>query len=177
MRCSSCSTLLVGNADTRWDTFHHHCPSPTNGGCGKVSITGKKLDPLVTELVLRYLDDREVRHEAAPRPGEQELSAIMGRIGEMMDRYASGDLSGDLVFPTVAKLGNQATRLRAEHREWLREQTAVTHRPTNVAETWPNLDTDQQRAIIESVLHAVIVKPAQKCGGRFDPARVEPVWR
>lgn len=177
VRCSRCSTLLVGNADRRWNTFHYHCPSPTNGGCGKVSVSGPKTDRLVTDLVLHYLDEREVQRDAAPWPGEPELSAITARIGEMMDRYADGDLSGDVVFPTVTKLETQATRLRAEQREWLREQVAITHRPTNATESWRDLDTDQQRSLMQSVLHAVIVRSAAHRGGRFDPDRIEPVWR
>jgi site-specific DNA recombinase len=59
----------------------------------------------------------------------------------------------------------------------VRRQVAVTNRPADVEGDWPTLAIEQRRAIIQSVLEAVVEKPAARRGGRFDPTRVEVVWR
>jgi hypothetical protein len=46
-----------------------------------------------------------------------------------------------------------------------------------VADEWPTLDIERCRQIISSVIHSVVVKRAAKTGGRFDPNRVEVIWR
>jgi len=47
-----------------------------------------------------------------------------------------------------------------------------------VAAEWGGLDIEQRRAIIETVLESVVLKPPVKKGARsFDPERLEPVWK
>ncbi|WP_142216357.1 hypothetical protein [Streptomyces sp. SLBN-118] len=41
---------------------------------------------------------------------------------------------------------------------------------------WENLSIERQRIIVRKVLRAVIIHPAKSRGGRFDPARAEPVF-
>lgn len=175
VRCGACNVaLLHGNADKKNNTFNYHCEPSTSGGCGKVSISGPKLDAMITELVLRYLAERDVEQEAAPFPGEDELQEVTARLYELMNRFAEGEVSGEVVFPTVTKLEDRIAALRADRTAWLSEHLVTR---TDAAESWDKLDTDQRRSVIQSVLHAVIVKRAPRRGGRFDPERVEAVWR
>lgn len=173
VRCAACGGPMVGNADKKNDTFNYHCDN-TSGGCGAVAISGKRLDPLITELVLAYLAEREVETDVEPFPGEAELEEVSGRLFELMNKYAEGELGGEVVFPAVTKLEDRVAVLRAERSEWLREHVVAA--PTNASESWETLDTDQRRAVIQSVLQAVLVKRAVK-RGRFDPGRAETVWR
>jgi site-specific DNA recombinase len=77
----------------------------------------------------------------------------------------------------VSKLETQARELRQARLAWTREQVALTSRPADVPGAWPTLDLDQQRAVIASVFHSVVVKPSGNRGPVFDPSRVEVVWR
>ncbi len=77
-----------------------------------------------------------------------------------MDAFARRELSSDVVFPAVAKLESDAAALRDERAEWLKEQSLVAHRPADVGAAWPDLTTEQRRGVIESVLTAVVVRPA-----------------
>lgn len=174
-RCALCAGLLCGNADTRWNTFSYACKNFSR--CGRVAISGPKLDALITELVLRYLNDRETQPQGETWSGEGELAETTSRVSELMKAYASGELSSDVVFPTVSKLEDRSARLRAAKAAWIREQVAVTSRPSNAAGMWPSLETEQRRAVIHSVLQSVAIKPAAAPGGRFDPGRAEPIWR
>ena len=178
VRCGACGKRLNGNAMRGSVTvFAYSCKVPTSGGCGKVSITGPRVDALVTALVLEYLADRHVDSEARPWSGQAELEAVTERVKELMTAFTAGELPSDVVFPAVSKLETQAGELREARSAWTREQVALASRPADVAEAWPTLDLDQQRAVIASVFHSVVVKPSGNRGPVFDPSRVEAVWR
>jgi site-specific DNA recombinase len=174
IRCASCTTTLQGNADRQYGLlFFYSCHNPQ---CRqRVAVTGPKVDEIVTKLVLAYLADRVIERSDEQWAGEEDLTAATSRIIELMEQYGEGSLSKDVVFPTVQKLEDRVARLRAEKADWLRGQ--VTVRPsTNAVEAWPTMQVDQQRAVIGSVLHAVVVKPGKR-GGKFDPDRIEPIFR
>ncbi len=176
VRCSECGAVMHGNANEKWQTFSYACKVPTSGGCGKVAITGPKLDSLITDLILRYLADRSVEHRAEPWPNDAALVDATDKIAELMKGFRDGQLSADLVFPNVRELEDRIARLREERSRWLSKEVALESRPIDAAEAWPGMDTDQRRLVIQSVLSAVVVRPAVKRGGRFDPDRVKPVW-
>ncbi len=178
VRCGLCSVPMQSDRNARERIHIYVCKQPTsNGGCGKVMVSGPRVDELITELVLRYLSDQEVQQVAEPWPGEDALLDVTARIAELMSAYTKSELTGAVVFPAVGSLEGQATTLRDEKGAWLRKQASVMSRPTNVEATWPTLETDRRRAVIESVIQTVIIKPAQKKGGRFSPDRVEVAWR
>jgi site-specific DNA recombinase len=171
-RCALCSSVLQGNADTRWNTFFYCCR-----GCGKVGISGPKTDDLITRLVIAYLSEREVEPQSQTWLHETDLSDIMQRISDLMAEYTAKRLSGQVVFAAVERLEAEAKTLRNDHAAWLRDQIAVGSRPTNVAGAWPDLKIEQRRAVIEGVMQAVAIHPAAARGGKFDPERIELVWR
>lgn len=43
--------------------------------------------------------------------------------------------------------------------------------------TWATLPLSRQRAIVAAILDRAIVRPAVRGRTRFEPDRVEPVWR
>jgi hypothetical protein len=164
VRCANCTRRMTGNADSRHQTYAYACRPPTNDlGCGKNAISGKALDPMVEELVLTDLSEREVETSVEPWSGATELGEVVVRKAEL--------------FPAVAKLESQEAQLRSQQAEWTRRQVAVATRPTNVAEAWPNLDLEQKRQVISSVVEAVVVNQASKKGGAFDPSRAQVIWR
>ncbi len=178
VRCGTCGVPMSCDKDFRRSIHTYVCKQQTTrGGCGTVAVSGPRMDELVTALVLRYLSDRAVVHEANPWVDEQRLHDVTTRISELMAAFTAGELTGAVVFPAVSKLEAQADELREARAAWLRDQALIVNRPENVASVWPELDLDRQRAVIESVISAVVVKPAARKGGRFDPSRVEVVWR
>ncbi len=44
-------------------------------------------------------------------------------------------------------------------------------------EGWAELPLTRQRAIVEAVLDRAVIRPAVRGRTRFDPDRVDPVWR
>lgn len=174
VRCATCSQTLVGNADNRWNTFSYLCK---NNQCPRtVGVNGPKVDSLIEQLLLAYLAERELPEPSEVWGREAELADLLSRISDLMSAYSSGQLSSEVVFPQVAKIESRVLELRGEHSTWLREQVRVTQ-PSNVHEAWPTLDTEQRRSVIASVLQSVVIKPASVRSNRFDPERVEVVWR
>ena len=51
----------------------------------------------------------------------------------------------------------------------------VAGRSSELRTRWPGLNLDQRRAIIGGLLDRITVRPATV--NRFDPERLEPVWR
>ena len=169
---------MTSDKDRRRNVHTYVCKSATtNGGCGKVAVSGERVDELITDLVLKYVSTRELPNKSG------RLARGAGALGDdnsdlgFDGSVSSGQLSKEVVFPSVQKLEDRAAVLRAERSALLRERTAEAARPTNIAELWPGLDIDHRRAVIESVLSAAVIKPAAVKGGRFSPDRVDVVWR
>ena len=178
VRCGLCGTPMTSDKDHKRQVHTYVCKSATtNGGCGKVAVSGPPVDALVSKLVVTYLSDRELDVEVEPWTGEEELDEATSRIAQLMAAFTSGELSKEVVFPSVQKLEDRASQLHEERSDFLRERSVVANRPTNLNEVWPELEVDQRRAIIESVLGCVVVNPAPVKGGRFSPDRVEVVWK
>lgn len=179
IRCTQCSRRLFGNAAPEPGKFRHICPGPPNGyGCGKTFIRGPETDNLVTDLTLAYLNNRSVNHKAAPWPEELQLTDATSQIGELMTAYHTKQLSSQIVFPQIAEIQATLDALQAERSDWLRKQNVNQNSPNKVGDLWPAMSTERRRAIIESLLLAVVVEPtAPRKRGPYDPSRVSVVWR
>lgn len=170
LRCGVCGARMTGMKTPRG-----HCytcqPEPmthTN------TIAGVQTDKLLLELARRRLTDESM---AAPEPVKPEpgrLEQIPGLIGELMEAFNAGRLSGAIVFPQVEALEAERERLRAERVKYIAETAA----PVNVkADDLPNLDTDRQRAALAELFDAVVVAPVGKRGGPWNPDRLTYSWR
>jgi DNA invertase Pin-like site-specific DNA recombinase len=178
VRCGLCFLPLSGDKDRRRNVHTYVCkPATTHHGCGKIGVSGERVDELVTDLVIIYLSQRQVHHSRSSWAGEDELTNTIKRISELMAHYSAGDLSGEIVIPAVRELDAKRGKLSEAKRDWLREQAHFQSQPTDIATIWPGLDTERRRNIIESVIEAVIVKPAKVKGGRFSPDRIDIRWR
>jgi hypothetical protein len=49
--------------------------------------------------------------------------------------------------------------------------------PADLEAAWPAMAIDQRRAVVDELVDQVIVGPAVRGRNRFDPGRVEIVWR
>jgi site-specific DNA recombinase len=179
IRCAQCSRRLFGNAAPEPGNFRYICPGPPNGyGCGKTFIRGPETDELVTSLILAYLEGRSVDRTATRWPREQEHADAASQIAELMAAYRAKQLSSQIVFPQVAELQATVDALQTERSEWLRKQNATQNGPNKIVELWPTMSTERRRAVIESLLLAIVVEPtAPRKRGPYDPNRVSVVWR
>lgn len=177
LRCQECHSLMYGNA--QGNTHYYRC------GCGN-SASGRGTDAFVREVVVNYADlIAEVSTDGSP-PDRAAAVAAQGRVDELgarlaetMEAYRAGRLTGAVAFPLAEQLEAGRARALAERDRLEAALVAATDAATTVdADTWDGLPTDAQRAIAERLLSAVYVRrAASPTGNRFDPARLDPVWR
>lgn len=169
-RCSECSGPLYGNRGH--GTFYYGCEPP----CGKVGISGTKLDGLIDDLVRQYLAQEDLDEPDYPDdPVDRgELEAIAKRKAELMAAYTKGELSAETVFPAVQQLEAQARQYRQVQAARIRRQRVKLHK-ADIA--YDELDMEGKRAVIAALIQYVVVKPAAKRGGAFDTSRVSVIWQ
>lgn len=170
VRCGVCGTRMHGVR-----TKQGHAYACDGEGTDHTNtVAGVQTDALVTLLIARRLADVDLTAETvtAPAwPGEARLAAIPGQIKELMDAFASGALSGAIVFP-------QVTRLEVEQAALEAERPAAAPRPVVAsADDFPTLDQDRQRGVVETLVEAVVIGKAAHRGARWTPDRLEIVWR
>lgn len=168
-RCGLCGAGMVGGTPKQGPR-RYLCRSPDSGGCAKVGIVMDKLDHQIETLVLAYLKDHTVETEEV-WTGQVRLSEVTQKIAELMTAYREG-MSGGLVFPEIRKLEDEQRQLQAERGKFTRTQKQTT----TITGEWPDLSYEEKRAIIQSVIEAIIIKPAGRTGV-YNPQRVEIAWK
>jgi DNA invertase Pin-like site-specific DNA recombinase len=169
-RCGICSARMSG---TRTKTgYAYQCC--LEGADHTVTVAGKQTDALIAETVARRLASIDLESgpvAAVEWEGEARLRAIPEQIRELMTAFRSGVLSGAVALPQVGLL-------EAEQATLERERPAGPPLPVRAnAETFPGLDLDRQRAVVEALVEAVIVVPAIRRGAPWTPERLTLVWR
>lgn len=170
LRCGVCGARMHGNRTKQG----HAYGCDVEGQDHTCTIAGRQTDDLLRALVEQRLATVDLSAEPAqPREweGEARLRAIPGRIRELMAAFNAGVLTGAIVFP-------QVQALEAEQAALERERPRAAPRPVAAtADAFPALDVDRQRAVIESLVEAVVVGKAERRGSPWTPDRLEVVWR
>jgi DNA invertase Pin-like site-specific DNA recombinase len=148
------------------------------GGCGRVHQAVEPLDEAVVAAVVERHRSPSVREGLAAvdvdaGPVEARLVEVEARRDALLELLGVGDLS-------PAEWQRMRPGIDAELAE-LRAALPVPVPPVgadvDLAERWSSLHLDVQRRLVESVVVRVVVAPCGSRGGRFDPGRVEIVWR
>lgn len=177
VRCGLCGMKMYGRVDNRTKAYHYACPSVTTGGCGKVAVNGAQLDVLITDHVLSYLANVEVKCERRAWPRETDLAVKEAKIRELLDAYHADALSKEDAFPIVAQLRTEVGALKRDRSAWHRLQERGQRQSVGVVDQWPTLSLDRRGAVIGSVIHTVAINARTIKQYRFDPQRVEIIHR
>jgi hypothetical protein len=188
IRCGICGSAMYGNVDKVRGYHYYRCVEYRAEG-GRFpkhtqTIAGPASDEAVSELVLAYLaeqDDAEQDRAPGPWPGEADLARAEGKVAELMAAFNADQLPGSIVFPQVQQWEATVRELTAERQQWA-AQTNTGPVLEGALEEWPRRaeagDTTWQRALVEKVLDAVLVKPRTLKGtNHFQYDRLAYVWR
>jgi hypothetical protein len=128
----------------------------------------------VAALVERRLTEASLSGEPVAQAacaGEARLRAIPDQNGELMAAFQSGVPSEAAVFP-------QVQALEAEQAALERERPRAAPRPAAAtAEDFAGLFVDRRRAVVETLVEAVVVRRAERRGAPWTPDRLQVVWR
>ncbi len=170
LRCGVCGSKCHG-----FRTKQGHAYACSSEGKGhSVTIAGRQTDALIVTLVEQRLATIDLSAEpvkAAEWEGEARLRAIPKQIAELMQAFNAGVLSGAIIFPQVQALETEQAKLERER------PTAPTRLIVASAEAFPTLDIDRQRAVVDSLVEAVVVAKADRRGSPWTPKRLGVVWR
>jgi hypothetical protein len=185
LRCGRCGSPL--GARPRSDgTRRYLClTGPGRPGCGKLAVLAEHVEALISEAVLIRLDTPELAAALAGAaiPDDSGQQADLVRDREQLDELARAYGERQITFSEyLAACRPIEARIEAAQRYIARvtKTEAITRhvgRGSALRETWPDLPLTRQRAIVEAVLDRATVAPAVRGRARFDPERVEPVWR
>jgi DNA invertase Pin-like site-specific DNA recombinase len=170
VRCGLCGTRMYGYRTKQG----HAYACAVEGATHTSTIAGVQTDDLILALVEQRLSNIDLSAEPvvpAEWEGEPRLRQIALKIPELMSAFNTGTLSGAIVFPQVQALEHEQATLQHER------PTAPTRLVVASPEAFPTLDLDRQRAVVSSLIEAVVVSKAERRGSVWTPDRLEVVWR
>ena len=187
LRCGLCGATLVARPRSDGRRRYVCAKGPGLAGCGRIAVLADELEELVTDAVLFRLDTPDLaaalagaaREDAAATAEQDSLAADQNQLNELATAYGEKQIT----FPEYLHARKPIeTRIEAAKRRLsrLRQSTAIdayVGQATSLREAWAELPLTRQRAIVAAVLDRAIVRPATRGRTRFDPERIEPVWR
>lgn len=176
--CAKCGAKMQGGARMDGSRRYVCVVRPETNGCGHVAIQGTRTEDLVVEVVMARLDTPALATATAsePQPSD-DVELLEDRLAELADAFAAGEVTKAEWLRARAGIEQRLASARSQ-REALDARSVLSPvaRPGVLRATWPELDTDQRRAILAAVLERVVISPAA-VGGRFDPDRISIEWR
>jgi site-specific DNA recombinase len=185
VRCGLCGANLVGRP--RNGKRMYICSSgPGFKGCGRIGRLAEPIDDLITEAVLYRIDTPAVAQALAAatdpaggRPGLGTVDADQAQLDELARAYAEKKISMNEWLIARDPIERRITEANVRLAEQTRHSALahVANAGGSLRQEWTTLSLERRRAVISTVLDHVLVHPAAKGVRRFDPSRIEPVWR
>jgi len=191
LACGACGTKMTATSGgtRRGGEPRYQCAS-ANGGCGRVGVAGRHIEPLVIGAVREALasDEFVAAYRDALHGDDSDAEALTAtvtgceaKLKELAGLWAADELSKAewMTARTTVEARLEAARAALSARQIRRSPLEGLTGPGVFDERWPDLSHDEQRALLADLIERVEVFPARSRGGRtFDPGRVgEPVWR
>lgn len=181
-RCGPCGAALVARPRSDRRRCYVCATGPGFAGCGKIRVLAEPLEELIVEAVMLRLDTpglAEMMTGAADDDADAASAAIaadQAKLAELGDLWDAGDITRAEWMRLRSKIEE---RLRANQHALARPEPAsvLAGLAGGIRSAWPDLSFDRQRAVLATVIEQVVVGPAVRGRGRFDPDRVDVVWR
>jgi site-specific DNA recombinase len=179
LRCGICLGAMHG---ARWSrggtdtTTHRYKCAGSIDRPHTIDVGGNKTDDLIAEIVLDRLADKQFDVTPPPFDGDERLAEIGAQLTELNDAYAEGRIKGARYIAMTERLEALQDDLMAERERYIAAMVGPKIKRVT-REEWDAMSPGQRRVVAESVLEAVIVKPAVNRSPKLDAARFEPVYR
>ncbi|MEU7609526.1 recombinase family protein [Micromonospora sp. NPDC049204] len=164
--------------------LRYKCLSDT-GGCNGRSVGLADLEELIGRLMVAKLSDPTTLRQLAAREADTSsaTATVLERIEADERRLvvlkAALDDEDEEELPEVVSSVRQVRRRLRDARVELGRltgmPTAAQEDLPDLAARWPELDLDQKRNLLQLFVSHILIHPAVRGLGRFDPRRVEVV--
>ena len=185
-RCALCGANLVARPRADKRRAYVCASGPGFGGCGKIRILADEFEEFVTEAVFEALDHGELAAAVAGAAGRDEhddpMAAIARSEAELTElAELHGQRAISLQEWLVARRGPeerlQEARKRLSQQAQARAADPLLANCGVLRAAWPELDVNRRRAFLAVVLDRVLVGSALRGRNRFDPDRIDLLWR
>lgn len=185
-RCGRCGAPLSGSAKAR-DVYRYVCPGRAEGGCSGISIRSDLIEGTVRDILVGYLDSpafaRAIKRQSKSSPDLAALverqSKARARLLEVENRYADGDVEFDAYRRIRERIVADLETIDATIGRTSNATPAMGYAKQGqaVSDAWDAMTLDERRTVLGAVVEHFVVHPAKQPVNRYDPERVEPVWR
>jgi DNA invertase Pin-like site-specific DNA recombinase len=186
LRCPKCERYMVGTGD------RYRCQAPGSGGCSGATVRVVHADQAVTDKVLAYLDSEKfakalARATKAADKRAGDSAKLLAAIQK--DRRALENLATEYDDGLIDRAEYRTRRDRLQARiaendgKLARAEASVAPaarlegRGAKLRRGWERMTLAERRDVLRTIIAYVKVHPAQIPVNRFNPDRIEPVWR
>ncbi|MDQ6724902.1 MAG: recombinase family protein [Actinomycetota bacterium] len=189
LRCWRCGGGLRGMPRARGADLYV-CPGPPHGGCSGTAVTADHADEAILAMVLTRLDSRDflgtlkargapaARHRAEVTDNAGRLATNRGKLADLADMWAAGDISREEWVSLKRNLGDRAQAAQAEltRLDRLDALRGMAGTGRAIGAAWPTMTVDQRRLVMHTVIDHVVVLQAEPPRQVFRPERLQMVW-
>jgi site-specific DNA recombinase len=186
LRCGRCTAALVARP-TMDGTRRYVCATgPGFSGCGRLAINAEPVESFIAEAVLLRLDTPELA--AALATADADPASASDRESLHEDEAQLEDLAREygakriglkewLAARDVIEARVETTKKRLSRLSRTAAIDPYVGEASALRAEWQEMSLNRQRSIADAVLASATVHPASPGRARFDPDRIEPVWR
>ena len=186
LRCAHCGATLHARPRDGGDRRYGCTKGPGQPGCGRTWILSEPLELFITEAVLYRLDTPTLAARLAGSPqvdpaedAHAELQTDQAQLDELATAYGGKAITLREYLtarkPIERRIDTSRRRISRQRRTSALDD--YLYRPGALRAAWPTLTLSRQHATIAAVLAHITIGPAVRGLNRFDPRRLDPVWR
>jgi site-specific DNA recombinase len=187
LRCGLCGAVLVSRPIANGARRYVCAKGPGLPGCGRIAIMAEPIEAFLVEAVLFRLDSPDMaavlegraREDATTAAVQAELDADRAQLNELARLHGEREIG---LAEWLAARKPIEGRVEVAQRRLSRLSRSGAIDPyigssDALRAAWGSLPLSRQRAVVAAVLDRAVVSPATPGRARFDPERIEPVWR
>lgn len=185
VHCGLCGARMVARPRDDGSRRYVCAKGPGFTGCGGTYVLADPLETLVVEAVFYRFDSPHFAEAIANRDDDEADEAAAttadaeAKLAELAEMWAAGE---------ITRQEWMAARKPLEARQEAARKALSRQRGTTaldgfaggcgaLREAWDDLSLDRRRAIIGALVDRVNIGPGRRGYNRFDPDRVEVIWR
>ncbi len=155
------------------------------GACGTIFAKADTLDEYVFSQILPIADDPKLRDaiRAAEQDSADETAELVreqakdqAKLDQWDEDYSDGKASRASWLKQTGRLRERMEE-RAGTIAGMRGTSILDRLGYDVQERWPTLSADERKMILQAMVVEISVKPAVRGRTKFDPDRVDILWR
>lgn len=187
LRCGKCGATMKSHPRNGVRRYGCGIQTTKSDPCKGTYIVAEPVEALIVDAVLMRLDSPDLVgaltstvDEAKVHATGDEIAADQARMNDLSSMWADGEISREewkIARDRIeARLeGNRKALARMTRRDAIEDYIG---QGASLRDQWESLNLSKQVPIIKAVIESVTIMPSRASGmQRFDPSRVQPVWR